>query len=551
MSKVSHFWSKPLSILYVLIAVTIPFLYNNCTTQPGANYTDPPSFDDLSCKDFEGKITLSNKLVKNVRIESVLKDEGSKLYLPDSQNGDTELQKISTSHIPEELSIVIDYNCAKNSDGFANSFITEDHKDWLGSLLATTVAVDDEKHLKQLEDEINNDDCILTANPEMQIEMNSFFSDSVSTARQPFLNTIQANEAYAIFFDPENGIQSQTSFTNPTTVAVLDSGIFHNHSDLKNHVGKFSYNGSEYKGFNLYSDTDGTVKGKYEAKCGTGQCINSKDVTGHGTHVAGIIAARAENGGVHGVSPYETLLLNYRVINEIDDAGTKIYVTNSSILINAISIAANSGAEIINISLGEVKSSGSEVPGLKQALVDAVNRGTFVALSLGNIIYDSDGSILIQNDALVNGSYTVIPGKYGAEIDGVITVAATTGSPGQIAPFSLYHPDLGEISAPGDQIVSTSLNFLGDNQYESDFKSLSGTSQSTPQVAGAAALMINWLKKHGLSTTPGKIETLLKASSMKHEGLESYVKDGNELNLYFLAKAIEVAYPSVAGGSCD
>ena len=112
--------------------------------------------------------------------------------------------------------------------------------------------------------------------------------------------------------------------------------------------------------------------------------------------------------------------------------------------------------------------------------------------------------------------------------------------------FSLYDSTLSEISAPGASIVST---FYSNNS--STFRTLSGTSQSAPQVAGAAALVINILKKHNLSISPAQIEQLLKVSSKKYSGLSNKVEDGNELNLNYLAKAVEKAYPSIVGRTCN
>ncbi len=211
-------------------------------------------------------------------------------------------------------------------------------------------------------------------------------------------------------------------------VCIMDTGYTLNHPDLPN----TGITGDDGHGSN-----------------DTGNWYN--DGNGHGTHVAGTIAAiGGNNQGVVGVNPSGQLGLH--IVKVFNDAGRWAY---GSDLIAAINQCEVAGANITSMSLGGGASSNAEI----QAFENSYNRGMLHIAAAGN-------------DANSNMSY---PASY----DSVVSVAAVDSS-GNKASFSQYNSQV-EIAAPGVKVNST----WNDNAY----KSISGTSMATPHVSGVAALV--------------------------------------------------------------
>lgn len=252
-----------------------------------------------------------------------------------------------------------------------------------------------------------------------------FLPDSASTI--PFEQPI-TNDPYAIKQWALNRIKApvlwQTAKKNSQIlVAVLDSGIDRDHEDL---------NGKVVAEVNF---TDGPT---------------SHDIYGHGTHIAGIIAAISNNGiGITGLIP-GSRLMNVKVV---DDQGR----CEAALVAKGIIWAADNGASVINISL-EFRESSSE---LEDAINYAWSRGSVIIASAGN-----DGREL-----------SIYPAYY----ERCIAVAATRQND-TLAPLSNYGHWV-DVAAPGFNIYST----LPNNSY--GYKS--GTSFATAYVSGLAALLFN------------------------------------------------------------
>ena len=205
-------------------------------------------------------------------------------------------------------------------------------------------------------------------------------------------------------------------------VAVLDTGIDSNHEDLDGQiVAEVSF-------------VDGASYG---------------DVHGHGTHIAGIIAAKNNDMGIIGVAP-DSRLLNAKVA---DDMG-RCY---ASALAEGIVWAVDNGASVINISV-EIRGDSSE---LEKAVDYAWSEGSLVVAAAGN-----DG-----NDSPV----------YPAGYDNCVAVAATNQNDG-LAVLS-NHGDWVDVAAPGFSIYST----LPDDDYGIK----TGTSFACAYVSGMAALLFD------------------------------------------------------------
>jgi minor extracellular protease Epr len=177
------------------------------------------------------------------------------------------------------------------------------------------------------------------------------------------------------------------------------------------------------------------------------------DDYGHGTHVAGIIAAQQNNAGMVGVAPN----VNLYAVKAMDENGEG----NLDDLLKAIdwSISHQPRMDIINLSLGTPVNSP-----LLQAMIDkAYKDGILVVAAAGN--EGSDGT----KDTI---DY---PAKYASVIG--VTAVDKNMTHGY---FSSTGPEA-EVAAPGVDVVSTYLN----NQYAIE----SGTSQAAPHVAGMLALL--------------------------------------------------------------
>nr|WP_087990944.1 S8 family peptidase [Bacillus subtilis] len=214
-------------------------------------------------------------------------------------------------------------------------------------------------------------------------------------------------------------------------IAVLDTGCDISHPDLKNQV----------IGGKNFTDDDG----------GKGDVIS--DYNGHGTHVAGTIAANDSNGGIAGVAPEASLLI-VKVLGGANGSGQYEWI------INGINYAVEQKADIISMSLGGP----NDVPELEEAVKNAVKNGVLVVCAAGN---EGDG-----NERTEELSY---PAAYNEVIAvGSVSVAR------ELSEFSNANKEI-DLVAPGENIVSTLPN--------KKYGKLTGTSMAAPHVSGALALI--------------------------------------------------------------
>ena len=235
-----------------------------------------------------------------------------------------------------------------------------------------------------------------------------------------------------------------------TVVAVLDTGADFGHPDLQ---GAFWTNPAEIAGNGIDDDRDGFVDDVHGADI-VNDDGNPADDEGHGTHVAGIIAARANNGlGGAGLAP-DTKLMVVKVLDE-DRSGT------AGGLAEGIRYAIAHGARIINTSVN----GDGQSKALQEAIKAAGATGALVVASAGN-----DGR-----------SIDLTPSYPASYTDPAIVTVASVGEDGGLSSFSNRGLTAVDVAAPGEDVLSTS----NDDGYELR----SGTSMAAPFVASVLALV--------------------------------------------------------------
>jgi subtilisin family serine protease len=204
--------------------------------------------------------------------------------------------------------------------------------------------------------------------------------------------------------------------------------------------------------------------------------FNNRDCNGHGTHVAGTVAAIDNGLDVVGVAPGAPLF-GVKAFNCIGKLG----IGQISNIIKGVDLVTANGPKpgVVNMSLGTGVSQA-----LDDAIINSVNNGFFYAVAAGNEAVDA---------------CTQSPARAGL-VDGVVTVAAIDINE-QEADFSNFGSCV-DIWAPGVDVLSTALG--------GGTRILTGTSMASPHVAGAAALFLS----ANPTATPAQVEAAIKAAAV-------------------------------------
>ncbi|MFQ5454915.1 MAG: S8 family serine peptidase [Nitrospirota bacterium] len=252
-------------------------------------------------------------------------------------------------------------------------------------------------------------------------------------------------------------------------VAIIDSGVDITHPDLINNI---YTNTGEIPGNGIDDDGNGFIDDLHGWDFVDADNI-PQDGRGHGTHVAGIIAATGNNmTGVSGIA-WNVSILPLKFINDCCGQGTLLDV------VSAINYAIAMNADVINASWGSYDFSLA----LKDIIKAANNAGILFAAASGNDSLDTDTTPLYPA---------------GYNLPNIISVASTDrfDNRSSFSNFGIKSVDLG---SPGSSILSTrptnpaTISFgsppAGLNPTE--YGTISGTSMATPFVAGTAALIIS------------------------------------------------------------
>jgi len=279
------------------------------------------------------------------------------------------------------------------------------------------------------------------------------------------------------------------------TVAVIDTGVDYNHPELQGQV---------IKGYD-FVDKD----------------PDPMDEDGHGTHVAGTIAARTNNGlGIAGVAP-QAKILAVRVLGA-GGGGSLADVAE------AIRYSVQQGARVINLSLG-----GKLQPPqyLKDALDFAHEQDVLVVVAAGN------SSIDVR--------------EFSPASDSVSLAVGATNSQDEKAGFSNLGDRIGLFAPGGGDALPNAASILSLKSKKSDFDSepevvggqflrLAGTSMAAPHVAGVAALLRSKYPQY--SSNQIRQMLALGVEELKHTGFANILGLGrlNALKALSVGRPLEV-----------
>ena len=238
-------------------------------------------------------------------------------------------------------------------------------------------------------------------------------------------------------------------------VAVIDTGVDYTHEDLKDNIW---VNTKEIPGNGIDDDGNGYIDDVYGVDLETGR-DSGMDDNGHGTHVAGIIAASNNHIGVVGLA-YNVKLMPIK-------AGMASGFFTQSQIAKGILYAYNNGADVINMSFGGKPSDIA----VQDALETAYTRCVLVAAA--------------GNDAMPNEGRPITAPTYPAALSYVMGVMSVDmwGVESGFTNYDVraYSSVEYEVYAPGSQILST----IPGNRYAT----WSGTSMAAPYVSAMAALL--------------------------------------------------------------
>ena len=302
--------------------------------------------------------------------------------------------------------------------------------------------------------------------------------------------SIKANEVHAL------GINGAG-----VTVAVVDSGIDARHPDLAKRVTR------NYKLIDVGTVATGLPSAPpIMLQMDQTPFNNSDTSSGHGTHVAGIIAGDNTDGQVLGVAPGANLV-GY-------GTGEAIFVFN--VLTAFDDIISQGNIRVVNNSWGSSFRLFNPEEPINQASLQLYGKGIVVCFAAGNASTEMSLNpysaapwvISVGNGTLSHQRNTSSSG--GIEFDNSFLTLLPVTDEKHIF-FSgdrigLYHPS---VSAPGTNIVSTGTTGAAVTSLPGGTASASGTSMSSPHVAGVAALMLQKNPK----LTPAEIKSVLQVTA--------------------------------------
>lgn len=281
--------------------------------------------------------------------------------------------------------------------------------------------------------------------------------------------------------------------TRTVVIAIIDTGVDYRHPDLADQMW---VNPNEIPGNGLDDDGNGYIDDIYGwdfynndasvchyVETANGYIADPDDNDNHGTHIAGIIAATADNGlGISGVaSNVNVKIMSLKIHGGSTSAGS---VANA---IKAIRYAEAMGADICNMSWGTTN--------YNQALELAIRESSMLFITAAG------------NHGINNNSTPMFPASL--RLPNLISVTHIN-SDGQLPPEANYGASTVDIAAPGQDIYSTLVGSYGYSD---------GSSMAAPHVTGLAAMIYAYQE----NIYPSQVKELIFNAITPLDSLEGYV----------------------------
>ena len=318
----------------------------------------------------------------------------------------------------------------------------------------------------------------------------------------------------------------ESGFTGQgVVVSIIDAGVNYNHLDLADHL----WDGGEafpHHGYDVRNDDDDPM-----------------DDMGHGTHCAGTVAGDGTAGSQTGVAPDAQIMC----IKSVNADGTGGAVK----LAEGMEWSVEHGCDIISMSMGLVHPSVTERELFRRTCVSILDAGVSSFICAGNEGFALNQYPIPQNVRIpgscpppyLDPDQMANPGELSSAIvvgsvddnDQASFFTANGPCTWQDTEFGdyAYNPGIGlirpDVCAPGESIKS--LDYLSNSGY----KSMTGTSQATPCVAGIAALMLS--KNPELS--PADICRILEETSVKLTPTKSNLTGCGRVDALAAVNAVE------------
>ena len=364
-----------------------------------------------------------------------------------------------------------------------------------------------DKTTEELLAELRKNPAVLSASPNYKIRLSRTPNDPYYTSGQQWgMTAVRAPAAW------DRSVGSTSVYA-----VVIDSGIRYDHPDLTANMG-----------------TD--LEGNYGYDFHNGD-TNPMDDNGHGTHVAGIIGAKGNNGiGVAGVN-WNVKLLAVKVLGS--NGSGDIYNLVSGLEYVTDQKRRGLNIRVANMSLGvwlnsSIANDAAAINAMNTACEAVSSRGVMLTVASGNEYQDisNPGGLFSNPDDLLADYRGKLPYPASFRHANMITVTAINSSYRR-PDFANYSSRYVHLAAPGVGIWST--------YHNGGYTEMNGTSMATPYVAGAAALLSAMFP----SETAGQIRSRILGNVTRISNLSGLVSTGGYLNIQ---GAVTNETPSDGGG---